>query len=832
MLDPLLRPTYDARVARLVRWALVIAFGGVLLVGLRLSPFYRRMVPRWLERDVVLAILQGGRIVYVAALVFAAIAFVGGLVWALRARSRRRAWEPAARWAVLGASILLTGGALELGAAGWLASSRFPDLPTDFPAMPSGSSNADEQTRTIVVVGESSGRGEPYQPWLSVAQIVAWQLERVFPGTRFNVDMRAQGGLSLEQAIAKLIDLQRRPDAVLICSGHNEFQARFSWSRTVAYYADEDPQAAPSRLLRHLLRASPLCRLIEQGLERNRLEQPPPAHATRGLVDRPAFTAEEYAFLLEDYRLRLDDLLDWCNRDGTLPIVVVPAGNDTAFPPNRSYLDPATAPEERRRFAQDFEAAVALEKGGSAADALSAYRALIDRQPLFAEAHYRYAQALQGSGAPTDEHFTRARDLDGMPLRMPSDFQAAARAAAREHDAILIDTQHVLDADRRADLFHDPEHPTFAGYVALAQDLLEQLHARGAFGWPASTPVPTIDPAECAAHFGLDARRWATVCERSSDFYGRIAYIRYDPSPHLARALEYEEAGRRIAAGESLDGLQLATLGIDPAWLTPRVAAPSASAPPPATPAPPQAEAEAESTPGGQSVPDPAVIAACKTAAAGLAAGDTAGFAALAPDQRAQLVHDPAVTKLFVCLAVGADTATHCETLPPSQKEDCAAQWQLAHDIRSLPPQSVKFEILYRTCLPNGEKADCDRALEAMTTHDPAKCESLSRVSDRSFCAAFASGDPASCDQLTLRAERSFCAAIATDDPSRCPEDAIDCINMARAFATWKMNEAGKNADPTTGAIRWGVSACAPLAAEFERSCAAAAGNAGEAPAH
>jgi hypothetical protein len=94
----------------------------------------------------------------------------------------------------------------------------------------------------------------------------------------------------------------------------------------------------------------------------------------------------------------------------------------------------------------------------------------------------------------------------------------------------------VLDADHRGDLFHDGQHPTLDGYVAIAQDLLEQLRARRAFGWPESTPVPRVDPVECALQFKLDAQQWARICRRSADFYGRIAYIRYDPSPTCPRS--------------------------------------------------------------------------------------------------------------------------------------------------------------------------------------------------------------------------------------------------------------------------------------------------------
>jgi hypothetical protein len=131
--------------------------------------------------------------------------------------------------------------------------------------------------------------------------------------------------------------------------------------------------------------------------------------------------------------------------------------------------------------------------------------------------------------------------------------------------------------------------------------------------------------------------------------------------------------------------------------------------------------------------------------------------------------------------------------------------------------------MIYRTCLTNTEKADCDLALEALTTHDPTKCDGLSQDPSRIFCAALATGNAAGCERLPLRAEQGFCAALATDDPDRCPkEEAHDCVNMARVFATWRLAapEDGQDVDPMAAAIRWGKpSFCTPLLADFEHTC-------------
>ena len=88
----------------------------------------------------------------------------------------------------------------------------------------------------------------PYRDWLSVGKIVAWQLRRLFPQRMFHVEVQARPGWTLEQMHQKLAESRRRPDAVILYAGHNEFASRFGWSSDVAYYRDDPPAAWPLRL--------------------------------------------------------------------------------------------------------------------------------------------------------------------------------------------------------------------------------------------------------------------------------------------------------------------------------------------------------------------------------------------------------------------------------------------------------------------------------------------------------------------------------------------------------------------------------------------------------
>ena len=94
---------------------------------------------------------------------------------------------------------------LEIGSAAWRGwMHRLPALPTTFEP-----SSPDEYR--IVVLGGSSALGEPFRPWLSVGQIVAWQLQEAVPGRRFECEILAWLGDSLEKQHHKLAGSETPP---------------------------------------------------------------------------------------------------------------------------------------------------------------------------------------------------------------------------------------------------------------------------------------------------------------------------------------------------------------------------------------------------------------------------------------------------------------------------------------------------------------------------------------------------------------------------------------------------------------------------------------------
>ena len=545
-------------VALVVAWMLVPAY--VLVLSTSLS--------RDTKRSVALGFLRSVLVVYLAVAAVAPV--VGGVAIALvlRARRKGRSRPVLARVGLLCTAMLVCVIVIEAVAGSYRAWAFRPitGLPRLFaPGM--DATPGDPNEVRILVLGESSARGDPYHQWLSVAHILAWQIERANPGRKVRVEMEAIGGAALSPMLDVLAKQTRRPDAVLVFSGHNEFQARFNWDRTVNYYNDDLTHRPEPSLVERLGGWTPLCRMVRDAINRQYLDVPPPTIVTRELVDRPAFTLAEYAELRDLFAQELEEIAAWCDRAGALPIFILPAANDAGFEPDRSVLSPETPRLLREAFAREFTAAKRSETMNATA-AEASDRTLIERQPGFAETHFRLARLLQARGQVEDarRHYQIARDRDGLPMKCPSDFQAAYRAAATRHNLILVDAPTVLTRLSPTGLlddyvFHDAHHTTFRGYLALAQDALDQLKKRQVFGLEC-LGTAAIDPADCARHFGMSPQRWQAVCGYSAMFWRRIATIRYDPSERLAKSIRNVQAGEKVALGLPPDDAGVPGLGL------------------------------------------------------------------------------------------------------------------------------------------------------------------------------------------------------------------------------------------------------------------------------
>ena len=436
---------------------------------------------------------------------------------------------------------------LELAASAWLAwVHRLPHLPTEFPRF---ATVGDEVS--LVVIGGSSAMGYPYDPTISIGQIVAWKLEQARPGRRVDLDIRANLGRNLEDMHKELATLRRRPDALIVFSGHNEFLSRFETMRDAGYA--EAPAGAFLHGLYQLSLHSPFCLWVYETVRQHRLGGPPPALNHHLLIDVPAFTPSELLQILTDFRRRLEAIVGYCERIGAVPILVIPAGNESGYEPNRTVLSARVSRAERAELTAQFQQARALETDDPV-QSQTRYRSLLDRQPDFAEAHFRLGRLLERAGAFDEarEHYIRARDLDGFPVRCRSDLRRSIGTSrpATTASSLMAPKSSAPGAGMESSTMScatTPNIPALASHLNLAQAVLDQLHKRRALGLGGEgAPAPIIDPAECASHFQIDFQVWAGVCVKSGMYFKHTIAARYESTEREAKHLRFAQAAVQI----------------------------------------------------------------------------------------------------------------------------------------------------------------------------------------------------------------------------------------------------------------------------------------------
>jgi hypothetical protein len=559
---PVPKPSSPSRLRSIVGWlfglgALSLALGAAAVVVAWFPVFVRIVGGETIESflRVLLVVYAGVLLGSLVGIVVAVSALAGG-----RRRSGRRRWG--FPLLAVAAAALVALGVAELGAAGWLWwRDRLPTLPSRFEP-PDGRAH-------LLVLGESSALGHPYNPTLSVGQIVAWQLDERLPERRFQVDVLAKLGATLADMTTRLASVKQRPEAVVVFAGHNEFTSYFGEQRAVDF--DEAPEQPVMHGLYRLSLQSPLCRLIYRTVYKFRHGVGLRAKRMRRLCDVPMCTPLEAAQRLADFERRMEAIVAWSDRVGALPILIIPPGNEAGYEPNRSVVPPSRTAMERAQLASDYWEARQWESDSNPERALDAFRLLVEREPGLAEGHFRLARLLEQAGAWAEarSHYLAARDLDAMPSRMTSPFEEVYRRVAARHPAcILIDGPAELRAvcphaivDDHA--MQDGQHPSLRGMAALGRAVVRALEARRAFGLGGSVDV-VIEPRSCVARYGVDAKRWSSVCDWGRSFYRWTADFRFDPRERDAKARRFEELRDAFDADQPVFPTNFPPLSLEP----------------------------------------------------------------------------------------------------------------------------------------------------------------------------------------------------------------------------------------------------------------------------
>lgn len=431
-------------------------------------------------------------------------------------------------------------------------------------------------TDRVLMVGDSTMYGLPFEPPVPFADWVAQRLPMLLPGRRFEVVNLGASGMCSED----VLDLLREcggagASLIVVYVGHNEFL-----------------DANLPRLL------SPRRRAIERTLQTTRLgsllldaTRGPPRSIAADVVNRrvlihdePMIPPDAIERGLAAYRRHLEAMVALGRSTGARVALFRPLSDAFTLKPHLSCFSAVTPASARSRFTAEVQAidterrkleATEAAAGGGEADR-AAIDALLVRCDALATLDASVALLpwergrlllLKGEREAAATALQEALALDGYPWRqLPRAAEIVEDVAARS-GAILVDARPLFDAESAPLLpdqrccFVDDVHPSARGHELLAEALLRSLAAAGwcapSDGWRFDLE-PSLDDYRRKSGFSADAE--AAALARSAFMLLGESHFDRAARPALKAAQRKLEMALEADAGSAEAHLGLAVL--------------------------------------------------------------------------------------------------------------------------------------------------------------------------------------------------------------------------------------------------------------------------------
>lgn len=361
-------------------------------------------------------------------------------------------------------------------------------------------------TLRVIVVGESTVAGFPFHGELSFARLLEWALRRAgVPAAVEVVNFGRSADSSDDVRAAAIAALALAPDALVVASGHNEFQSS---------YVEPLRDGAWARL-RTQWRALALVRAGQSREWRRAL--PSDARPAPLAVGEAAWLAPtEFARGVARYRANLA-AIGAAARAAGVPLLLMTPVENLAFAPCWSHFTRPLDGARRAAFRRGLESlerdalallpeSTLLPMGPLPADGaaqLAALRAraaaLLAQDDGVARLAFLAARLADraGDAAAARDLYARALECDGYPNRAGPRLAAVVRELAARGEALLVDPQPLFAEEGGAApgsaLFLDYCHPTLEGTARLAESLVLPLLAA------LQPKLPALDGAASAA---------------------------------------------------------------------------------------------------------------------------------------------------------------------------------------------------------------------------------------------------------------------------------------------------------------------------------------------
>jgi len=343
-------------------------------------------------------------------------------------------------------------------------------------------------TKRVVVVGDSTGFGLPFNPPIPFYCWIEARLKQLLPEVPTEVVNLSGNGFASENVLDMLHDVDGSgADVIVVYVGHNEFIDRNLLPILNPLAHAVRWTLARSRFGTRLMTAAHRpadVHLLDRSIHKGRVR------------DEPFFTRAQLESGWRRYRENLTRIVEFGRDHGARVVLVHPVSDAVDTAVELSWFAPATPPERRTEFLRrlaDFDhERIELDlmkrrKVPLDPARIAALRAALEElgriDATVVELHYLRGRVLllEGRDEEARREFSTAVEEDGDPVRATATIHAILDEVARATGALVVDPRAALDAAAAPELpgqngwFVDYVHPDLRGHELLADAILRTL---------------------------------------------------------------------------------------------------------------------------------------------------------------------------------------------------------------------------------------------------------------------------------------------------------------------------------------------------------------------
>lgn len=302
-----------------------------------------------------------------------------------------------------------------------------------------------ENSFRIVVLGESSGAGYPYQNSASFSKYIRKFLQVTFPENKIdvaNVSMAAVNSYTMFDLLPGII--QKKPDLILIYLGHNEYYGAlgagssqtFGSSRFLTKLVLWLNEFRTVQLIKNIISA------ITGNINNNQFNDGTlmAQVASEKLIE---LNSEVYKNGLDQFEENLKDIFDLC-KEADVPIIIGTLASNIKDQPPFNPIKNSDYPNAGKIYDE--------------------------AQTEFANSNYAAADSL----------YSFAKDLDGLRFRAPEELNEIIIDLANEYKFKVADIKGALRnySDKNIignELMTDHLHPNVSGYQIIGKTFIKEM---------------------------------------------------------------------------------------------------------------------------------------------------------------------------------------------------------------------------------------------------------------------------------------------------------------------------------------------------------------------